>query len=230
MSARILVLEDDPRMAAEVVRGLGHAGFDVELVTTGTGARDAIGRDPRPDLVVLDLDVPEMTGLEVLAHAQSRWSMPFVVLTAAPSLEDRVACFRLGAADFVAKPFWMEELVARIHARLRRPPPEQKRTLSWADAEIDLDARVVSVGGAAASLTRTELNVLAYLVERPGRAITRAQLATSCLPDADADASERNVDTYVARVRKKLGRAAGAHLVTVWGVGYRVTPAAPGAG
>jgi DNA-binding response OmpR family regulator len=229
---RILVLEDDPRLAAEIVRGLGHADFDVELVTNGTAARDAIDREPGPDLVVLDLNVPEMSGLEVLAHAQSRSSTPILVLTAATSLEDRVTCFRLGAVDFVAKPFWMEELVARIHARLRRPglghKTGSKKAIAWAEAEIDVDARAVSVGGTPVPLTKTEFNVLAYLVERPGRAVTRAQLAMSCLPEGEAAAaSERTVDTYVARVRKKLGETAGAYLVTVWGVGYRFVTSPP---
>jgi len=224
----ILVLEDDPRMAAEIVRGLTQASFEVELTSTGLQARDALMRTPAPDLMVCDLMVPELSGLELLEHAQSRTNVPIIVLTAATSLEDRVRCFRLGAVDFLPKPFWMEELIERIRVRLRKAVADEHTTVRWANAVCDLDARRVSADEVVVALTKTEFNVLAYLVARPERAITRAQLAESCLPD-EAETDARIVDTYVARIRKKLGTRAGAHVMTVWGVGYRFseTPPAP---
>jgi DNA-binding response OmpR family regulator len=221
----VLVVEDDPSMAGGIVRGLRGAGFDVDLATRGDeGARMALAS--APDVIVLDLLLPEQTGFAVLEQLQGRCAAPVLVLTARTELPDRLRCFSLGAADFVAKPFFMEELVARIRSRLRARVDEPRRVVAWADVSVDLDARVVRVGGAEATLTRHELDVLAYLVERPGRAVSRAQLAErAALPFGERDA--RTVDTHVARVRKKLGAAAATAIVTVCGIGYRFDPPAP---
>jgi two-component system OmpR family response regulator len=221
-ATRVLVVEDDPQMAAGIVRGLRAAGFEVELATRGDeGARMALAREP--DMIVLDLLLPEQTGFAVLEQLQGRCKAPVLVLTARAELADRLACFDLGAADFMAKPFFIEELVARIRSRTRARPEAPRRVVRWANASVDLDGRLAQVDGAAVSLTRHELDVLAYLIERPGRAVSRAQLAERAdTPFEDRDA--RTVDTHVARVRKKLGTRAAAAIVTVWGIGYRFEP------
>jgi DNA-binding response OmpR family regulator len=221
-SARVLVIEDDPSVAAGIVRGLRGAGFAVELASRGDdGARLALAN--APDVIVLDLLLPEQSGFAVLEQIQGRCTAPVLVLTARTELADRLKCFALGAADFVAKPFFVEELVARIRLRLGARVEGPRRVVRWGDAAVDLDARTVRVGGVEATLTRHELDVLAYLVERPGRAVSRAQLAErAALPFGDRDA--RTVDTHVARVRKKLGATAAAAIVTVWGIGYRFDP------
>ena len=222
-AARVLVVEDDARVASGIVRGLRGAGFEVELATRGDdGARRAI--DDPPDVIVLDLLLPEQDGFAVLEQLRGRCAAPVLVLTARTELDDRLKSFALGAADFVAKPFFLEELVARIKSRLRARDEAPRRVVAWGDVAIDLDARTVAVNGADVALTRHELDLLAYLVERPGRAVSRAQLAERGVPFGERDA--RTVDTHVARVRKKLGPAAASAIVTVWGIGYRFDPPA----
>jgi len=218
---RVLVVEDDAAVAAGMVRGLRANGFAVDLATDGAeGARLALRG--AFDVMVLDLLLPEQSGFAVLEQLQGKTRMPILVLTARTELADRLRSFGLGAADFVAKPFFLEELVARIRSRLRVQETSPHRVVKWSDAALDLDARTLSVRGAAIALTRHELDVLAYLVERPGRAISRRQLAESALA-GEGDREARTVDTHIARVRKKLG-AAAASVVTVWGIGYRFEP------
>ncbi len=218
-ASRILVVEDDAGVAAGVVRGLALAGFEVELATDGVlGTRKAL--EQRFDAIVLDLMLPEQNGLSVLEQLNGRSSVPILVLTARTELSDRLAAFALGAADFIAKPFWIEELVVRLRARLRLLPEEKKRIVRFANARIDLDSRIVCTDEIDVGLTRHEFDVLAYLVARAGRAISRDQLAEHALaPFELRDA--RTVDSHVARVRRKLGASAAAHLITVWGIGYR---------
>ena len=215
---RVLVVEDDAPVASGLVRGLRAAGMEVELATCGTqGARAA--RETPVDIVVLDLLLPEKSGFEVLEEVTARRGPPVIVLTACTDLPHRLQAFALGAVDFMAKPFFVEELLARIRSRLRVTPAPPNRRLAWGDAVVDLDARTVAVAGQAVAFTRTELDLLAYLAERPGRAVSRRQLAERILdPDETPDA--RTVDTHVARIRKKLG-AAGSRVATVWGIGYR---------
>ncbi len=224
-AAEILVVEDDPPIAAGIVRGLTAAGFAVELASDGRrGAELALSRPF--DLIILDLMLPELGGFDVLELWRGRLSTPVVVLTARTDLDARLRAFAGGAVDYLPKPFWIEELVARVRARLRIADAASTRTVRWDDAVLDLDARTVVVAGAALTLTVHEFNVLAYLVERPGRAITRRQLAEAALP-AGGDRSDRTVDSHVARIRRKLG-AAGSRVVTVWGIGYRFdAPEAP---
>jgi two-component system OmpR family response regulator len=227
MTPRVLVIEDDPAVAGGLVRGLRAAGFAVELATDGaSGARLAVGGGV--DVVLLDLMVPGLSGFEVLAALHGRASAPpVIVLTARVELDDRLRAFGLGAADFMPKPFWIEEVVARIRARL--PGAERARparTVAWDGAVVDLDARTLRVAGELVALTRVELDLLAYLVERPGRAIPREQLSRAVAAiDEREDRDERTIDSHVSRLRKKLGAAAGA-IATVWGIGYRFDPEA----
>ena len=224
MSApRVLVVEDDPSIAAGIVQGLRRLDFEVELSTNGIdGVARALGQDF--DIVVLDLMLPGQSGFDVLGQLKNRSRVPVIVLTARAGLEDRLASFNLGAADFVSKPFFIEELVARISARLSRPvaPALPARIIRFGQVAVDLDALSVHVAGVLAPLTRTELALLVYLLERPGRAISREQLAGDVLPTLE-EASGRTVDAHVARLRKKLGEDA-LRVMTVWGIGYRFRP------
>lgn len=219
---RILVVEDDAPIAAGLVRGLKQAGFQVMLATDGWLALEASERE-RPDLVVLDLNLPGKDGFELLDAWKGRLRVPVIVLTARQELEARLRSFGLGAVDYLAKPFWMEELVARIRARLLLREERPRRVLRWDDVRLDLDARDVSREGAGpVSLTRHEFDVLAYLAERPGRAMTRAQIAQHA-PSPNEERDDRTVDSHVARLRKKLGPA-GARIRTSWGIGYQFDP------
>lgn len=221
MPTRVLVVEDDAAIASGLVRGLRAAGFEVELAVTAEAAAKVAIR-ASPDVVVLDLMLPDGSGFDVLERLSGRTTAKFIVLTARTELGDRLRAFELGAVDFVAKPFFVAELVARIRSRVGARTTDPKRVLRWADVELDLDARRVTVNGVAASVTRHELDVLSYLADRPGRAIARGQLADSALdPGSERDA--RTIDSHVARLRKKLGRG-GAAIVTVWGIGYRFDP------
>lgn len=217
----LLLVEDDHALAAGLVQGLRQHGFEVELLTTGAHAvRRALSGQHA--LIVLDLMIPEPSGFEILAQLQHRSSPPVIVLTARTELNDRLQSFSLGAVDYVCKPFWIAELVARIRARLGlgMSPPAVHRVLQFGALAIDLCARTVTVEGEPVRLTRTELDVLSYLAARPGRAVTRGQLVTQVLPTIDADNDARAVDAHITRLRKKLG-AEGARVATVWGIGYR---------
>lgn len=218
---KLLVAEDDAAVASNVVRGLRAKGFVVDLATSGTQARIALERFA-PHLVVLDLMLPEFSGLELLEELSVKPHPPIIVLTARTDLNERLRCFELGAVDYVPKPFFLEELVARINARLTRRPETPRRILRFANVELDLDQRTVTVAQEDASFTRHEFDVLAYLAQRPGRAVTREDLSLRALSGLDSP-EPRTIDSHIARVRRKLN-AAGDRIVTVWGIGYRLVP------
>ena len=147
-------------------------------------------------------------------------SAPVIVLTSSSELQARIKVFDLGAVDYMPKPFWIEELVARIRARLQLREQSPRRVLRFHGVALDLDARSLTVDGEAVELTATQLNILSYLAERPGRAVTRRQLAESALP-ALGERFDRTVDGHVSRIRRKLGPH-GQAISTVWGIGYRL--------
>jgi len=217
----VLVIEDDASLAAGLQRGLQAAGFHVDLAAGGDeGYLRAITQ--RYDLIVLDLMLPDCSGLDVLRSWKGQLTTPVIVLTARTDLQDRLEAFRLGAVDYVPKPFWVEELVARIRARLASQTA-RPRYLAWKDVRMDLEGRTVSVAGQPAPLTQHEYDLLAFLVEHQGRAITRRQIAQEALPP-HGDRDDRTVDSHVARIRRKLGPAGASHIATVWGIGYRFDP------
>lgn len=218
---RVLVVEDEATVAATLVQGMRAEGFAVYLATRADeGVRLAFA-DP-PDAIVLDINLPDRSGFDVLEEIQGRCTAPVVVLTGRLELGDRLKCFELGAADYVAKPFYFEELVARIRSRLRAREGVTPRVVSWAEVVVNLDGRTVLVADAPVALTRSEFDILAYLLERPKLVASRRILAKrTALSLGEPDV--RTVDVHVARVRKKLGEAASA-IVTVWGIGYRFDP------
>jgi DNA-binding response OmpR family regulator len=220
---RLLVAEDDAAVAASLVTGLKARGFDVTLATSGTQARVELARDVA-QLVVLDLMLPGVSGLELLEELSTRPHAPVIVLTARTDLEERVRCFQLGAVDYVPKPFFLEELVLRIRARLDLRDEAPRRVLAFGALEVDLDQREVRLEGVPVTFTRHEFDVLAYLAQRPGRPVSRDDLAAHALSGFDAP-EPRTIDSHVARVRRKLGDEA-ARLETVWGIGYRLVAGA----
>src|SRR5262249_22826156 len=146
--------------------------------------------------------------------------LPVLVLSARTEALDKVRALELGADDFVTKPFWPEELLARIGARLRRPSLQRGKAIAVGTLEIDVDARVVRLAGAPVELTKAEFELLATLGQRAGSAVARSELARVCL-DPEREGTERTLDVHVSRVRKKLG-AEGGRIETVWGIGYRL--------
>lgn len=220
----VVVIEDDPPIAAGIVRGLKRAGFAVEVAGDGlTGIE--LASHSRTDLVILDLMLPELDGVAVLKKLRDRCAAPVIVVTARTEIETRVRVFDLGAIDYLPKPFFIEELIARTQARLGLSVPPKQQLRRFGAAVVDLSARAVEVAGAPVHLTPTEFAVLAYLVRRPGQAIARPQLAAA-LADL-GEGSTRNLDAHVARLRRKLGESA-RHIVTVWGHGYCFEKELPG--
>ncbi len=216
---RILVVEDDLNVVQGLVSGLRRAGFETSLAMAGDEGLERILKESF-DLVLLDLMLPKVTGFEVLDTVRTRASVPIVVLSARTDLPARLQSFEGGAVDFVPKPFFMEELIARIRARLALGSEVPRRELSLADVVLDLDARTARRGGAALDLTAYEFNVLAFLRERAGRAQSRTQIADGALSES-GDCSDRTVDSHISRIRKKLGPLAAQRIQTVWGIGYR---------
>lgn len=218
---RVLLVEDDPAIASGLVRALRKEGFEIDLVTHTAGVAERV-LSGEHDVLVLDLMLPDASGFSVLEQLQHRSVVPVIVLTARTDLGDRLRSFELGASDYVAKPFFSDELVARIRARTGAPRRSSRRSSRFGAITLDLDARAATMNGAPLDLTKTELNLLAYLVDRPRRAVPRGTLAQEVLLARD-EAEARTVDAHVARLRKKLG-ADGARIATVWGIGYRFEP------
>jgi DNA-binding response OmpR family regulator len=219
MNQRILVVEDDAQLGQQIVGHLEGAGYEPTWLKDG----DSAMREPTKPyaLVVLDLMLPGAYGLDVLKKMRSSGSsVPVLVLSARNDTRDKVRALQLGADDFVTKPFWPEELIARVKARIRRPVMEQGGSIQTGELSIDLAARTVAVAGAAVDLTKVEFDLLAALARRPGAAIQRSWLVEHVL-DPEREGTERTLDVHMSRLRKKLG-AASKHVATVWGVGYRL--------
>lgn len=216
MGERILVVEDDEALGAQLVDHLRRAGFDP--VWWREGHHVAPEAPPDVSLVVLDLMVPRVSGLDLLTELRACSDVPVLVLSARADTADKVEALRRGADDYLTKPFWPEELVERVRARIRRPTLQRDDVLVVGPLRIDRERRRVSAGGADVELTRAELDFVMALARRPGAAIPRRVLAHQVL-DPDKDGGERTLDVHASRLRKKLG----AHVIeTVWGVGYRL--------
>lgn len=218
MAPKILLVEDDPRLGEQIAAHLREAGFEPEWLARGDLALEAQPRDYA--LVILDLMLPGTYGLDVLKHLRQRSDLPVLVLSAKNDTATKVRALELGADDYVTKPFWPEELIARISARLRRPGLARTGPLQLGALAIDAEARTVEVDGAGVELTRVEFDLLLALAKRPNQALSRAWLAENVL-DPERDGTERTLDVHVSRLRKKLGPC-GTLVGTVWGVGYRL--------
>jgi two-component system copper resistance phosphate regulon response regulator CusR len=219
---KLLVVEDDRTVGQYVKRGLEEAQYIADWVADGAEALEMISAGPY-DLVILDLRLPGMTGLEVLRNLRDRGhAMPVLVLTAQDSVEFKVDALRAGADDYVTKPFAFEELLARIEALSRRPRQLSARVVSVADLEIDLDAREVRRGETLIELTPKEYTVLEYLMRHAGRVMSRT-LITEYAWDYHFDPGTNIVDVVINRLRKKIDASFPTKLVhTVRGVGYVV--------
>ncbi len=219
---KILVVEDDRTVGPYVVRGLEENGFQSDLVDDGMeGLRRASGG--RYDLIVLDLRLPGMTGLEVVRTLRDRGNTtPILVLTAQDAVDFKVQALRAGADDYVTKPFSFEELLARVEAIGRRPPQLTDRVLAVADLELNTATREVRRAGRLLELTPKEYTVLEYLVRHPGRVMSRT-LITEYAWDYHFDPGTNIVDVVINRLRKKVDAGHTPKLVhTVRGVGYVV--------
>jgi two-component system copper resistance phosphate regulon response regulator CusR len=221
---KILVVEDDKTVGEYVRRGLDEARHQTELVADGDEAlRLATGG--HYDLLVLDLRLPKISGMEILRTLRDRGqTVPVLVLTAQDALESKVQALRIGADDYVTKPFAFEELLARVEALGRRPKQIAPPLLQVADLVIDTGSREVRRGGKLIELTPKEYAVLEYLMRHQGRVMSRT-LITEYAWDYHFDPGTNIVDVVINRLRKKIDHAAEPKLIhTVRGVGYVVRP------
>ena len=222
----ILVVDDEPKIAALARDYLEHAGYAVVVASNGRAALDAIGRS-HPDLVVLDLGLPELDGLDVTREIRRDSTLPIVMLTARDDEVDKLLGLELGADDYLTKPFSPRELVARVKAVLRRVdasagPPTGRDVIHAGDVTLDVPRMRVDVAGRAADLTPTEFQLLATLAAQPGRIFTRSQLLDA-VHGVAFESYERAIDTHIKNIRRKLEPEPRAprYLLTVYGVGYR---------
>ncbi len=216
---RALVVDDDPAIADVVALALRHEGFAVDVAGTGGEALSAVARC-RPEVIVLDVMLPDMDGFEVLRRLGERRSgIPVLFLTARDTTEDKVQGLRLGGDDYVTKPFSLDELVARIEALLRRTADLRRSTrLCFADLELDDAAHEVFRGTTRIDLTATEFKLLRYLLANPRRVLSKTQILDHVWEYADGDPNM--VETYISYLRKKLDGHGPPLVHTVRGAGY----------
>lgn len=221
---RLLVIEDDRRLGEALCAELRGAGWAVEWVRDGTRGEQR-GKEEDWDAILLDLGLPDRSGYDVLAGLREVQSpTPVLVLTARVRGADKVKALDLGADDYVTKPFWTDELLARLRAVLRRSggaAPAKARTVRLGGSTLNLDARRLARGDEHIPLTPTEYEILVYLAERLDRAVRREQISDAVL--GVEDASESALQSHISRLRRKLGPDA-KRLQTVWGIGYRLSP------
>lgn len=217
---RLLVVDDEPFILDAVAASLRFLGFEVDTAATGQAAlRQA--REAEPDLIVLDVLLPDLDGFAVVRRLRQEGStVPVIFLTAKDTLQDKVTGLGLGGDDYLTKPFGLEELAARVRAVLRRTSPDSNGvTLRFADLELNQDSYEVRRAGQLVALSRTEFRLLRYLMLNPGRVLTREQLLRHVW-SYDFDGSSTVVGTYISYLRRKLG-AFGPDLIhTERGVGF----------
>jgi two-component system alkaline phosphatase synthesis response regulator PhoP len=219
----ILVVDDEPRIA-EIARDyLERAGFRVTTAGSGTDAL-ALARTRPPDLIVLDLGLPRMDGLDVTRTLRQQSNVPIIMLTARVDESDKLIGLELGADDYVTKPFSPKELVARVRAVFRRidAEPERGHIIRAGDVTLDKRRMQVSLGTQSIDLTSTEFELLATLARQPGRVFTRAQLLDA-IRGVEVESFDRAIDAHVKNVRRKLepDPRNPRYLLTVHGVGYK---------
>tara|TARA_R110000824_G_scaffold366730_2_gene555657 strand:- start:197229 stop:197900 length:672 start_codon:yes stop_codon:yes gene_type:complete len=215
---RLLVVEDDPDLNRQLVSALQEAGYVVDSASDGEEGHFLGDTEPY-DAVVLDLGLPEMDGVTVLEKwRRNNRTMPVLILTARDRWSDKVAGFDAGADDYVAKPFFMEEVLARIRALLRRATGHASSELECGPLRVDTRTSRVTVNGTAVKLTSLEYRLIEYLIHHQGRIISRTELVEH-LYDQDFDRDSNTIEVFVGRLRRKLGKDM---IETVRGLGYRL--------
>jgi len=225
-NALILIAEDEPEIAEVIAAYLEREGFRTVRAADGRSALD-IHLALKPDLVMLDVQMPRVSGWEVLAELRRRGDTPVIMLTALDQDIDKLQALRIGADDYVVKPFNALEVAARARAVLRRGGGGRGSTLRVGPIEIDMDSHLASVivgnepDRIALSLTLTEFRILAHMARAPRRAFSRSELVDACLPGGEA--LDRTVDTHLSKLRRKLEDAGAIGFVNnVRGVGFRL--------
>jgi DNA-binding response OmpR family regulator len=223
VALRVLCIDDDTRLYELLASYLGDNGVKLEHAPDGRKGLDALDRGVF-DVVLLDVMMPGIDGLEVCKRIRERSRVPVIMLTAKGDETDRVVGLELGADDYVPKPFSPRELLARLRAVVRRSAPATEAPLALGDVSVDLSGREVRVGGKPIELTGLEFDILAALARRPGRVVPRETLLEEA-GRGDVTVSDRTVDVHVSHLRRKLGDDPRAPrlIKTVRGVGYVLT-------
>ena len=223
MNEMILVVDDEPKIVKQAKDYLERGGFQVVTAADGSMAL-AQARHERPDLVVLDLNLPGMDGLDVCRALRRESDVPIIMLTARVDETDRLIGLELGADDYITKPFSPREMVARVRAVLRRVQGGVRHPglIRAGDLEIDLHGYRVSRGGEPIHLTRSEFNLLAVLAQHPGQTFSRAQLLDR-VHGVAYEGFDRSIDAHVKNLRRKLepDPAEPQYVLTVYGIGYK---------
>jgi len=223
-SQTILVVEDEASIASFVSLYLKNAGYAVKTAATGAEAMQHLAAGA-PELIVLDLMLPDVDGIELCRRVRQRWDVPILMLTARDEDIDKIIGLEVGADDYMTKPFNPRELVARVKSILRRAAPERRDresdVLAHGDLVIDAGRREVRVGEQEIQLAPKEFDLLWELLDHKGLVLTRDQLLERVWGYTFAG-DTRTVDVHVRQLRRKLGDA--SPIVTVWGVGYKVSP------
>ena len=220
---RVLVVDDEPNITELVSLGLRYEGFDVSSAHDGRGALRAV-RELKPELVILDVTMPDIDGLEVVRRmrAENIW-MPVIFLTARDAVEDKIAGLTVGGDDYIAKPFSLDELVARVRAMVRRnhlaARREESGVLRYADLVLDEDRLEVSRGSRLISLTPTEFRLLRFLMLNAGRVLSKAQILDHVW-QYDFGGDGNVVETFISYLRKKIDVEEPPLIQTVRGFGY----------
>ncbi|MFC5824884.1 response regulator transcription factor [Nonomuraea insulae] len=222
MESRLLIVEDDPNILELLAASLRFAGFDVTTAKSGVDAVSAVQRH-RPDLVVLDVMLPDLDGFEIVRRLRGGGlHTPVVFLTARDETEDKIRGLTIGGDDYVTKPFSLEEVVARIHAVLRRTSGEAQAApprLTFADIELDEESHEVWRGGNAVALSPTEFKLLRYFMTNAGRVLSKPQILDHVW-DYDFRGEVGIVESYVSVLRRKIDNRSPRLIHTLRGVGY----------
>jgi two-component system OmpR family response regulator len=215
---RVLVVEDEARIAKQLTVALGQAGYAVDCAADGERA-DFLGHTEHYDAVVLDLGLPRIDGLTLLRRwREAGLTMPVLILTARGSWHEKVHGIDGGADDYVAKPFRIEEVLARLRALIRRSSGQVSAEIHCGPIALDPRAAKVTVAGSAVRLTSHEFRVLSYLMHHRGKVVSQAELSDHIYAE-DADRDSNTVEVFIARLRRKVGAAS---IETVRGLGYRM--------
>ena len=220
---KILLVEDDPKLAALALKGLQARDFIVDHTASGDDGY-LLATTRSYDAVVLDIMLPGRDGLSILRQLRAKgMNVPVVLVTARSALDERLEGLNLGADDYLPKPFYVEELIARLHAIVRRSSGQQASILQNGEVSVNLLSREVLCGGNPVEFTAREFALLTYLLRSPGQTFTRAQICEHVW-NYHFDPGTNLIDVYVQHVRKKLGEVGPALIETVRGVGYRARP------
>ena len=221
----VLVVDDDPKIRSVLGRGLHFEGYEVQLAADGAEALK-IARETPPDVIVLDLMLPDMDGMEVCRRLRRGITTPILMLTARDAVPDRIAGLDSGADDYLVKPFEFDELVARIRALLRRAQPQMAETLQFADLRLDTGTREAFREDRRIDLTTREYELLLLFMRSPRQVLTREQIIDRVWEEAEVDSNA--LEVHIARLRSKLEADGEERVIqTVRGAGYTLREEVP---